>query len=367
VSTSLHQHNKNLAATERLAALSPISLQPRREQINLGLTGFHRGQPKEPFFSNPIIPAPSADPWLVRHEGIYYYCESRGQTKLYIRKAAALQDIANDEGRLIWTAPQAGPNSNAVWAPEMHFLQGKWYIYYAADDGLNENHRMWVLESETSDPMGPYHCRGAIVSDDWAIDGTVLTLPDGNLYFAWSGWPGKVNGQQNIYIARMKDPCTLAGPRTLLVAPTESWEKVEMAICEGPQFLQRHGKLFMIYSASGSWTVDYCLGMMVFKGGDVLDPKAWDKVGPVFKKTKTVWGVGHCSFVQSPDGVEDWLIFHAKSKTKKGWNDRNVHAQRFTWTQKGYPHFGTPITNGIPVQIPSGTNVRINADLLSQA
>ena len=127
-----------------------------------------------------------------------------------------------------------------------------------------------------------------------------------------------------------------------------------MAICEGPQVLKREGKIFVVYSASGSWTVDYCLGLLEFKGDDLLNPSNWRKHGCALRSTDQVWGLGHCSFVKSPDGTEDWIVYHAKSKRKKGWNDRNVRAQKFTWSAEGLPDFGTPIPAGVSISVPSG-------------
>jgi GH43 family beta-xylosidase len=306
-------------------------------------------------FTNPIIPPASADPWVITHQGAYYYCESRNQNSIWIRKSDRLTEIGSEEGVQIWSAPQLGANSNAIWAPELHHVNGRWYIYYAADDGLNENHRMWVLESITDDPMGGYRCKGQIDTQGWAIDGTILHH-NGELYFLWSGWPGAVNGRQNLYIAPMSNPWTVRGERTLLATPEHAWETHEMAICEGPQILQRHGKLFVIYSASGSWTTEYCLGMLEYKGGNICNAASWKKwEAPVFKRNARVWGVGHCSFTQSPDGTEDWILFHAKTRKKSGWNDRNVHAQRFTWTEAGDPFFGEPVPAGIKIPLPTGT------------
>jgi len=310
--------------------------------------------PAQKTFVNPIIPPASADPWVVSYQGAYYYCESRNQNSIWIRKSDCFTKLGEEEGQQVWTAPTLGANSNAVWAPELHRINEKWYIYYAADDGLNENHRMWVLESVTDDPTGAYRCMGVMDTQGWAIDLTVLEH-NGNLYGIWSGWPGSVNGKQNIYIAPMSNPWTISGERVLLVEPDLKWEKIEMDICEGPQVLQRHGKVFIVYSASGSWTPDYCLGMIEFKGGNVMDAQNWKKWNaPVFKRNAKVWGVGHCSFIQSPDGLEDWILFHAKTRKKSGWNDRNVHAQRFTWTEAGHPYFGSPIAAGVPLSLPTG-------------
>ena len=288
-----------------------------------------------------IIPAPAADPWMILHNGFYYFCESRNQFSIHVRKSKNILDIGSDDGVKIWTPPASGANCKNVWAPEMHFLNGKWYIYYAADDGKNENHRMWVLESESDDPRDNYICRGALDTQGWAIDGTILEV-EKVFYFVWSGWPGEVDGQQNLYIAPMQNPWTLAAPRQLLTSPQHDWESVAMPICEGPQILKRDGKIFVVYSASASWTVDYCLGMIVCETKDVLNPSAWKKIGPVFKKSEEVWGVGHCSFVKSPCQSEDWIVYHAKSQRAHGWNDRHIHAQRFSWDVNGLPNFGIP-------------------------
>jgi GH43 family beta-xylosidase len=313
-------------------------------------------------FSNPILPAPSQDPWAIYHRGSYFYCESKNDRGIYIRHGSNLHELNRELPVRVWQAPKSGPYSRNIWAPELHFLQGHWYIYYAADDGKNENHRMWVLESESDDPLGPYHHKGKLETNGWAIDGTVLNWK-GNLYFMWSGWPGEKNVQQNLYIAPMENPYRLASQRILLTTPDRPWEQNALPICEGPQILKHGNRLFVIYSASGSWTVDYCLGLLSFEGDNILDPGSWQKHGPVFQKTETVWGIGHCSFVKSPDQEEDWILFHAKSKAKKGWNDRKVHAQKFTWDSQGFPEFGTPLDCGVRLSPPSAPASRSALDL----
>jgi GH43 family beta-xylosidase len=116
-----------------------------------------------------------------------------------------------------------------------------------------------------------------------------------------------------------------------------------MPICEGPQVLRNNGKVFIVYSASGSWTEDYCLGLLTNSDGDVLNPASWHKrPTPVFQKTEHVWGLGHCSFVKSPCRTEDFIIYHSKSSKAEGWADRDVHAKRFTWASDGSPEFGIP-------------------------
>lgn len=280
---------------------------------------------------------------MIFHGGFYYYSESRDDRRIFIRRSRTIAGIGADSGVCVWTAPVTGRNCDHVWAPELHLIDGRWFIYYAADDGENANHRMWVLESEGSDPLGRYHCRGLLETGGWAIDGTILTINDGRRYFFWSGWPGQHNGQQNLYASAMRDPVTLSGSRVLIATPDKPWERVAMPICEGPQVLKRNGDIFIVYSASGSWTADYCLGLLHNKSQNVLDPAAWTKHGPVFRKTDQVWGVGHCSFVKSLCQTEDWIIYHSKSSPEPGWKDRDVHAKRFEWASDGFPDFGSPL------------------------
>jgi len=312
---------------------------------------------REQTITNPIAPN-GADPWLVKENGIYHYCYSRGGS-IWINTDKTLQGAAQFEGRKIWTPPPGKPWSKELWAPELHFLKGKWYIYVATDNGDNANHRMYVLESKTDDPMGDYVFRGKIsdASDKWAIDGTVLKQA-GKLYFIWSGWEGDVNVQQNLYIAPMSDPKTISGPRVQISQPEHDWERIgEPFINEGPQILKNNGQTFVIYSASGSWTDHYCLGQLRLTGDDPLDPKSWIKSRtPVFGSTGTVFSPGHASFTKSPDGKEDWIIYHTAKHRGAGWN-RDVNLKKFTWGTDGNPAFGYPESKGVPIPAPSSRYV----------
>ena len=96
-------------------------------------------------FTNPLLPA-GPDPWITYHEGYYYYTQTGGN-RIDIWKVRNPVDLAHAERKTVWTPPPNGSYSKQIWAPEIHFLGGKWYVYFAADDGKNENHRLWVLGS----------------------------------------------------------------------------------------------------------------------------------------------------------------------------------------------------------------------------
>jgi GH43 family beta-xylosidase len=306
-------------------------------------------------FTNPIV-ADGQDPWVVQHGGSFFYCYAQGRS-IRVRRAQRLHEIAQGQETVVWTAPASGPGSRNIWAPELHRIADRWYIYFAADDGDNRNHRMFVLRSGGDDPLGPYDSVGRVgdETDRWAIDGTVYRHADGRLFFIWSGWPGDENGQQNLYIAPMSDPVTIAGPRVLISESTLPWEThSDPKVNEAPQVLRRAGRVHVIYSAGGSWTDDYCLGRLTLTGDDPLEPAAWSKhPEPVFSKTDRVLGPGHACFLRLDNalGPADWIVYHAAKKKGSGW-DRDIRLQPFAWDADGNPVFGRPIPPGVPIDPP---------------
>ncbi len=302
---------------------------------------------------NPIAQSAN-DPWVIEHEGSYYYCFSRNNGVAVARMDSPL-DIGSARASQVYSAPSGTMYSNEYWAPELHYLQGEWYIYVAADDGNNSNHRMYVLRGTSQDPTEPFEMVGKITdpSDRWAIDGTVLTLND-ELYFVWSGWEGTDNVAQNIYIAHMSDPCTIDSERVLISSPTYSWEKVGTPyVNEGPAALCHDGKTFIVYSASGSWTDNYCLGMLTLEGEDPLDAESWSKSKlPVFRaRAGVAYGPGHCCFTTAIDG-SIWMLYHANLVSGTGWNGRNGWIAPVLWDEDGNPDFGKPSET---VNFPVGT------------
>jgi len=312
-------------------------------------------------FTNPLLTS-GADPWVEQKDDWYYVTHTTGKN-LRLYRTKKISELSKAEMKTVWSPPATGMNSKQIWAPEIHYIQDKWYFYYAADDGLNENHRMWVLENASEDPFtdtwvdkGELH----LPDDKWAIDGTVFEHKD-QLYMLWSGWEGDVNLRQDIYIVKMSDPWTAEGDRVRLSQPELDWETKggKPAINEAPQILMRNGKLFVIYSASGCWTDDYTLGMLTAdENSDLMNPASWTKhASPVFSRSATAhaFGPGHNAFFSSPDGTEDWIIYHANPEAGQGCGGkRSARMQPFGWTSDGLPDFGTPVALGAAISVPSG-------------
>jgi GH43 family beta-xylosidase len=320
-------------------------------------------------FTNPLLSS-GADPWCIYKNGFYYYTNSTGRN-ITLWKTRSIATLKTAEKKVVFTPPSTGPYSKELWAPEIHFLQGKWYIYFAADSGRNINHRLWVLENSSADPLkGKWIVKGKFTTPDdkWSIDGSVFEYKK-QLYTIWSGWEGDANGEQDIYIAKMKNPWTVEGARAKLSTPSLAWEihgdlnnaddVPHVNVNEGPEVLVHGNKLFLIYSASGCWTDFYALGMLTAKAGsNLMDPTSWKKSpDPVFKQSpeNSVYAPGHNSFFISPDGKEDYILYHANSKPGQGCGGfRSPRAQKFTWNKDGSPNFGVPVKEGEILAVPSG-------------
>lgn len=322
-------------------------------------------------FTNPLLPS-GADPWCIKVGPYYYYTNSMGD-RLVIWKTKNIIELNEAEQKTIWMPPQSTPYSHELWAPELHFIDQKWYMYFAADDGNNDHHRIYVLENQSADPLkGSWQLKGKVadVTNKWAIDASVFQNK-GQLYMIWAGWEGNENGEQNIYIAKLKNPWTVGSNRVKISSPTYDWEKYgdlhdstptpHVNVNEGPEILKHNGKIFLVYSASGCWTDYYALGMLTSSVNDnLLDPLSWKKSDhPVFKQSpeNSVYAPGHNSFFKSPDGKEDWILYHANSRAGLGCGkNRSPRAQKFTWDKDGSPDFGIPLKEGIEIPVPSGTH-----------
>jgi len=157
-------------------------------------------------------------------------------------------------------------------------------------------------------------------------------------------------------MARMSNPWTIATNRVHISAPTADWERgTELDLEEGPEFLEHEGKVFIIYSTRESWLPAYKLGQLRLRAPltDPMNPDSIVKSGPVFTGTNDVYGVGHASFTVSPDGSENWIVYHSKLDAAPGWT-RVIRTQKFDWNADGSPNFGTPTAPGAPVKMPSG-------------
>ena len=295
-------------------------------------------------FVNPISTSAN-DPWVIYDNvrDVYYYCWSGGNG---VRIAEINEFYGfNNTSKYIqaWTRTTGTMYSSEIWAPELHKIGNKWYIYVAASDGNNVNHRMYVMESKTENPMEGFNFIGKITdtSDRWAIDGTVMQYK-GKMYFIWSGWEGTtdtVGGGpgQILYIAEMTSPSTISTNRVEIARAQLDWERSGGVLLEGPVAVEHNGKMHILYSGSASWTNYYCIGSLTLTGTDPLKAASWTKASqPILYMAETMYGPGHPSVVKGRDG-RDWIIYHANQVSGSGWSGRNGWAQLLMWDENNNP------------------------------
>lgn len=293
-----------------------------------------------------------ADPYIYKHTDGYYYFT--GSYPLYdrivLRRAKTIESLSTAEEITIWERHESGIMSEHIWAPEIHFIDGKWYIHFAA----GEKDDVWairpyVLETDAANPLeGDWIEKGQVNIEfqSFSLDATTFEHK-GKRYLVWAQ---KVDNDSisNLYIAEMSNPWTIKD-QIFLSTPEYKWEREEFNVNEGPAMIRRNGKIFIAYSASA--TDDrYCMGLLsADEDSDLLDLDSWTKTEePVFVSSDETseYGPGHNSFTVDEDGY-DLIVYHARPYKKVEGNplyDHNRHArvQRLFWNNDGTPFFDKP-------------------------
>lgn len=303
------------------------------------------------------------DPYFMKGpDGLYYSVFNGGNagSSLFVAVSPRLSEPG--VAHRVWTAVDGQWNSANIWAPEIHYLRGKYYIYYTSavmDCGVPgwATRRLGVLEAEN--PLGPYKDMGRLeLGEEMSIDGTVLETPDGKLYFVYMRNLRFADSLNTLCIAPMESPTRISGKPVLLTYPQYPWEEY---VNEGPEALIHDGKIMIVYSAHAAHTPEYCLALLVCENPqDMLNPASWKKYDvPSFKKGNGVIGPGHASMTVSPDGTTPYLVYHCKSNDNShfgvmGSMFRMICVQPFGWNEDGTPDFGEPLPLAKPLPLPEG-------------
>lgn len=296
-----------------------------------------------------------ADPYIIKHSDGYYYFT--GSYPLYdrivLRRAKTIAGLREAEEVTVWEKHESGIMSEHIWAPELHYINNKWYIYFAAGDKDDVwAIRPYVLECTDENPLtGKWIEKGQVNTNfqSFSLDATTFEHR-GSRYLIWAQ---KVDNDtiSNLYIAKMINPWTIEGEQVLLSTPEIEWEYQGFYVNEGAAVIKKNGYIFVSYSASA--TDDrYAVGLLSAKeDSDLLNPTSWSKSKvPVFVTNKETeqYGPGHNSFTVTEDGTADLIVYHARPYKEididNSLYDHNRHArvQRIFWNTDGTPYFGIP-------------------------
>lgn len=298
-----------------------------------------------------------ADPYVYRHtDGTYFFTASvPAYDRIVLRRADSIAGLETAEEVTIWEKHESGPMSEHIWAPELHYLQGKWYVYFAGGEKEDVwKIRPYVLECDGQDPLtDTWSEKGKMrrAAEDefsfeaFSLDATVFE-DAGRYYYVWAEKVGVGKQISNLYIAEMESPCQLKTVQVLLTTPDYDWERVGFWVNEGPGVIKHDGKIFLTYSASDTG-VAYCVGMLTAESGsDLLDPLSWKKERyPVLKtnEEKKIFGPGHNSFTKDEQG-NDIMVYHARRKAEIEGDplydpNRHAHLMQVRWSEDGRPVF----------------------------
>lgn len=323
-------------------------------------------------FTNPLFTG--QDPWVTKVGGTYYYSESYcGLADICLKSSPTLTGLASAPWVGVWSHGQdTDPNGRDIWKPQIHCINGNWYIYYAADNGDNNNHRLFVLQASSSNPLGSYvegstglpHGQLHEYSGVWAIDPNVFTAADGKLYITFScTHQANSNFPQNICLAMMRDALTVGGTTSYISTPDRYWETRTQPIEESPVGYTRNGNTYITYASSASWVAaDYAVGVLTnTTKAKITDPSEWTKRGPIFDTHDQAYGPGSVVFVPSADASEYWVLYHGIDSTTgacavSAYNCRDIRMQQMFFDSAGFPVLGYPVDPNVALTDPAGEN-----------
>jgi GH43 family beta-xylosidase len=310
---------------------------------------------------NPLIEQ-RADPWIYKHkDGYYYFTASVPEyDRIELRRSRTLRGLATASAQVIWQKHEHGPMSANIWAPEIHYIQGKWYVYFAAAKSAETvgglfDHRMFVLENGSENPMeGTWVEKGQLVTnwESFSLDATSFEH-EGKQYLVWAQKDPAIPGNSNLYIAPLSNPWTIEGQQVMLTRPDYPWEMNGFLVNEGPAVIKRNGKIFITYSASAT-DQHYCMGLIwAYDTSKLLEPRSWHKSPvPIFATNEAAgqYGPGHNSFTVSEHGA-DVLVYHARNYKEIIGDplydpNRHTRVQKLGWDAEGHPVLGIPVPDG---------------------
>lgn len=311
-------------------------------------------------YTNPA--AGYADPSVVYHDGWYYYSYAKtylGKEALWMAKAANIYDIGNVRPKLIWAQALSTHETvvNSLWAPQLYFLGGNWYLYATCDVGIesdvvNGRRMPTIWKAKTSDPYGDYEFLGVMKNVDMDVYSYLsprFIEHCGKLYMINGGFFRKADTVdkhlQGTMVSELSDPETMKGAAALISSADTDYEN---GIMEGPfPFHSPSGTLYVLFAAGHTRTDEYCTGVLRFTGGEndsLQDASNWEKSDTALHAVSYENGVyspGAMVVTTTPDGSEFLAVYHAKEYHYSAYTMRRLYVQKI-WFENDYPAIDEP-------------------------
>ena len=218
--------------------------------------------------------------------------------------------------------------SYAVWAPSIISANGKYYLFFSANDIQSDQELGGIGVSVSDSPTGPFiDALGKPLIDRFhhgaqPIDQYVFHDSDGKFYLYYGGW-GHCN------VVRL-------GSDLLSIMPFDDGvlykEITPSNYVEGPFVIKRRGKYYLMWS-EGDWTgPDYSVAYAM--GGSPLGP--FKRIGKVLAQNPGVaTGAGHHSVINIPGTDEYYMVYHRRPLNTKDGNHRETCIDRMYFDEAG--------------------------------
>lgn len=252
-----------------------------------------------------------ADPFIMLYEDTYYAYGTQSDNGIVVFVSNDLKTWEKQRNLALNKTDSWG--DKWFWAPEVYYANGKFYMYYSA----NEH----ICAAVADSPLGPFkqETKKPMIENEKCIDNTLFIDDNGKPYLFFC----RFNDGLNIWVAELQDNLVTIKKETMhpCIHTSQSWEQVWPRVNEGPFVIKHDGVYYMTYSANSYESPFYGIGCAV--ATDIMgDWKKYEQ-NPLLQKPKNLVGTGHhCIFKDKQGNLK--LAFHAH-KDKNNIHPREMY------------------------------------------
>jgi GH43 family beta-xylosidase len=287
-----------------------------------------------PTYTNPL-PVALADPHVLLHDGTYYLYATSEPGAGFLAWTSA--DLVNWTPRgFCFQRTRQSWGRRHFWAPCVVERGGAFYLFYNAVGPVNNrgrlSHRICVARSGS--PLGPFVDLKTPLLDvgQAVIDAHVFVDDaDGGRPYLYYSLDISENPVSEVFVVELSDDLLhIAGEPTHCIRPSQPWEGHQWN--EAPFVFRRGDTYLMTYSGRGFFDPLYAVGYAT--APTPLGPWTKSLANPILRRTNDVSGPGHNCIVDSPDGRETFIVYHAH-KFMSGGHARELAIDRLFITERG--------------------------------
>ena len=267
---------------------------------------------------DPKLLVPLADPFILLHNNLYYAYGTGADNGIEVMTSDDLKVWKRAAGTKSGLALHKDDSygNKWFWAPEVYFVNDKFYMYYSAEE------RMCVAVSDS--PLGPFKqsVHKPMLEGQKTIDNSLFIDDDGKAYLFFD----RFNDGLNIWVAELEDDLMKLKEETMhpCIHVSQDWEKVWPRVNEGAFVIKHKGVYYITYSANSYESPFYGIGCATTT--DIMGE--WTKYSnnPLLQKPGELVGVGHSAMFKDKDG--NWRIVYHAHQNKTTIHPRNMYISK---------------------------------------